>query len=138
VLLPSVQDVAVYLPGLDAVGALRALRARLPHVAVIGVKRGREGAIVHAAGSSAIISVEPVTSNVVDETGAGDAFCGGFLAGFARGRDAADGALYGSVSASYALAASGPRELVNAQVAEAHARAEALRARMTTIPLSAP
>jgi hypothetical protein len=39
VLLPSVQDVAVYLPGLDAVAALRALRARLPQVAVIGVKR---------------------------------------------------------------------------------------------------
>jgi sugar/nucleoside kinase (ribokinase family) len=138
VLLPSVQDVAVYLPGLDAVAALRALRARLPQVAVIGVKRGREGAIVHAAGSPAIISVEPVTANVVDETGAGDAFCGGFLAGFARGRDAGDGALYGSVSASYALAASGPRELVNAHSAGAHARVDALRARMTTIPLNAP
>jgi sugar/nucleoside kinase (ribokinase family) len=138
VLLPSVQDVAAYLPGLDALAALRALRARLPYVAVIGIKRGRDGALVNAAGSSAIVSVEPVTHNVVDATGAGDAFCGGFLAGFARGRDAADGALYGSVSASYALAASGPRELVRAHPAEAHARVEALRARMTTLPLDAP
>jgi sugar/nucleoside kinase (ribokinase family) len=137
VLLPSAYDVAAYLPGLDAVGALRALRAHLPGVAVIGVKCGREGAIVHAAGSDAILHVDPVTNDVVDATGAGDAFCGGFLAGFARGNDAADGALYGAVSASYALAATGPHHLVTAPIAEARERVAALRARMTTIPFAA-
>jgi sugar/nucleoside kinase (ribokinase family) len=130
IFLPSRQDVDVLCPGRNPLDALRALRADLPELPVIGVKCGPDGALVHAAGSSTVLAVPPVGADVVDATGAGDAFCGGFLAGFAERGDAVQGALWGSVAASYALAAVGPSALAGASADAAAARAAALRGRL--------
>ena len=138
VFMPSRQDTHEYLPGLGPLQALRALRARLPNAAVVGVKCGHEGVIVHQAGTPDIFVVPSAATHVVDATGAGDAFCGGFLVGFTRDGDALEGALLGSVSASYAIATTGPAGLVGIDVAAAHQRAIALRKRVTTIPIAAP
>jgi ribokinase len=70
-------------------------------------KLGRHGALVAEAGTGRLIEVPALTVDVVDTTGAGDAFCGGFLAGLAAGRDLAVCAAMGTVSASYAIAAQG-------------------------------
>ena len=136
VFMPSLQDANEYFPDVAAVDALRALRRLLPDVAVLGVKRGSEGVIVHRAGSDAIVSVPPVEAQVIDATGAGDAFCGGFLVGYAGGNDAVDGALYGSVSASYAFAATSFAGLLGAGITEARERLATLRARVTRMPLA--
>ena len=45
---------------------------------------------------------------LVDPTGAGDAFCGGFLAGFQKTNDPLLAALHGGVSASLKIEGSGP------------------------------
>ena len=44
---------------------------------------------------------------VIDTTGAGDAFCGGFLAGYCKHYDPLEGVLYGNISASLKLEGSG-------------------------------
>jgi sugar/nucleoside kinase (ribokinase family) len=137
IFLPSVQDVADYFPGLTAADALRALRAAVPAVAVLGIKRGDAGALVHAAGTTHIMSVPPAPATIVDVTGAGDAFCGGFLTGYAEGNDATAGALRGAVSASFAIAATGTAGLVGVDSAVAHQRLTALRAAVTALPLEA-
>ena len=136
VFLPSTQDVSDYLPGRSAHAALRELRARLPGLAVIGIKRGGDGVIVHAAGDSDIISVPSASDKTVDITGAGDAFCGGFLAGYARDRDALEGALHGSISAAYAISASSANGLLAVDRAEARERKNALRAGVTRLPFT--
>jgi len=137
VFLPSVQDVGEYLPGLSAHEALRALRARLPGVKVIGVKRGSDGVIVHAAGDAAIINVPSASFGTVDITGAGDAFCGGFLVGYAQEGDALEGALRGSISAAYAISAPSANGLLTVNRTEARERMNSLRACVTRFPLDA-
>jgi sugar/nucleoside kinase (ribokinase family) len=137
VLLPSLQDIRHYIPGIAALAALRVLREKLPGVAVIAIKCGSEGVIVHQRGATEIVNVPSVGSHVVDETGAGDAFCGGFLAGYVRANDATEGAIDGSVSASYALATTGFAGLVASSIEDARERATALRKRITLLPLAA-
>ena len=44
---------------------------------------------------------------MVDLTGAGDAFCGGFLAGFCKTYDPLQAVLYGNVTASIAIEGTG-------------------------------
>jgi sugar/nucleoside kinase (ribokinase family) len=135
---PSRQDTEVLYPGAPPLDALRALRARLPHVRVLGVKCGADGAFVHAAGAPDAIAVPSAAASAVDATGAGDAFCGGFLAAYASSGDVAEGALAGTVAASYALAAVGPAALASAPRAQAEARVRALRPRLQRVALAVP
>ena len=53
-------------------------------VPAVVVKRGGEGTLVAVPGRP-VVSVAPPQVPVVDVTGAGDAFCGGFVAGLALG-----------------------------------------------------
>jgi len=70
---------------------------------------------------------QPLSSEVVEPTGAGDAFAGGLLAGRLLG-DARDLALArGLVSASFALGGKGPEGLLGATPAAARERLVALQ-----------
>ena len=62
-----------------------------------------------------------------DPTGAGSAYCGGFLVGFASRGDALEGALFGSVSASLVVEGSGALFALDALPGLAQARLNALR-----------
>jgi sugar/nucleoside kinase (ribokinase family) len=130
---PSRQDVEVLFPGRTPLAALRALRRHLPQMPIIGVKCGEDGVLVHAAGASEIVAVPSAAAQVVDATGAGDAFCGGFLALFARTGDVVESALHASIAASYALAAVGPHGLCGVDPTAATAQVDALRGRITRI-----
>jgi sugar/nucleoside kinase (ribokinase family) len=136
IFLPSRQDTDILVPGSTPLTALRALRAKLPRLAVIGVKCGADGALVHAAGSADIVVVPPVRVPVVDVTGAGDAFCGGFLAGYAERADAVQAALWGTVSASFALAAPGPSAFGSVERGEPAARVATLRPALRSVPFA--
>jgi fructoselysine-6-P-deglycase FrlB-like protein/sugar/nucleoside kinase (ribokinase family) len=73
---------------------------------------GANGAlVVTAAGSSARVAAADVV--VVDETGAGDCFCGGLAAGLALGDDLLDATRRGAASAGAALGASGSLRLID-------------------------
>jgi sugar/nucleoside kinase (ribokinase family) len=135
IFLPSRQDVDVLFPGQTPLAALRSLRRESPSVPVIGVKCGADGALVHAAGAAEVTVIPPVSANVVDATGAGDAFCGGFLAGFAQRGDTVQGALWGSVAASFAFATVGPLALTGVATGEAEDRVAELRPRLRSVRL---
>lgn len=96
--LPSVQEV-FELWGHDD---LRLLEANLQAVGVdtqLVLKRGAEGVDVLIEGQ--VVRVPSVTSQLVDPTGAGDAFCGGFLAGLVQTGDPIEAAVCGVASASF-------------------------------------
>jgi sugar/nucleoside kinase (ribokinase family) len=64
---------------------------------------------------------------LADPTGAGDAFCGGFLAGYCKNYDPLEGVLYGNVSASLKLEGSGAFYPMDVLPGLAEARLNALR-----------
>lgn len=72
------------------------------------VTRGEEGATVFAnSGTFHIPIVPPV--RIVDPTGVGDAFRGGFLTGFSRGFDLLTCGQMGALAATYCLEQQGPQ-----------------------------
>lgn len=74
---------------------------------VLAVKAGPSGSLVLSHDSEKVRRVPGFPSRVLDTTGAGDAYCGGFLAGLVRGRSTVECAAMGTVSASYVIEAFG-------------------------------
>lgn len=128
--LPSRQEAAVISPGATPPDALRSLRELAPEAPIVAIKCGSEGVIAHSAASRDYIRVPAVPVAVVDPTGAGDAFCGGFLVGFARSRDPVEAVLHGAVSGSFTVEGIGIEGLLAAAPAAVEQRLRALRARV--------
>ena len=89
---------------------------------VIVVKMGAEGALVWDKAQGTLHSVGIVSGPVVDVTGAGDAFCGGFAAALSLGCSPLESARRGAISASYAVADFGSLQLMHIDPAEAQTR----------------
>ena len=75
---------------------------------IIVIKRGALGQLVYDAAGNHRYEVPAYSSRLADPTGAGDAFCGGYLAGFQKTNDPLMAAIHGSVSASLKIDGSGP------------------------------
>lgn len=132
--LPSKQDVEALMPGRSMLDALRAIRETAPEMPLIAIKRGADGVVMHAKGQSDYLELPTVAETVVDATGAGDAFSGGTLVGFATTGSPIEAVLRGSVSASFAVAEIGPAGLVAATEMQAMDRLERLRCRVDAHP----
>jgi len=72
------------------------------------VTLGHEGSMIYQQENETKVPVVP-PRNMADPTGVGDAFRGGFLAGYAQGWDLETCARMGSVTAAYCLEQDGPR-----------------------------
>jgi sugar/nucleoside kinase (ribokinase family) len=132
--LPSRQDAETLFPGSAPTDALRQLRRLAAGTPVICIKLGAEGVMLHRAGADEIILLPSAAISVVDATGAGDAFCGGFLVGLSRSGDPATAALMGSVSASFAVSGMGIAGFADATRTEAEARMSTLSGRLRHQP----
>ena len=80
----------------------------LEHVKVLVVTRGKEGATLFTDREEHHIPTVPERA-IVDPTGVGDAFRGGFLAGYSRGLDWTLCGQIGSLAAVYCLEQNGPQ-----------------------------
>ncbi|HNB51882.1 MAG TPA: carbohydrate kinase family protein [Anaerolineales bacterium] len=94
---------------------------------MIVIKRAVQGQFLYDAETKTRWEIPAYPSREADPTGAGDAFCGGFLAGYRRTHNALDAALFGNVSASLAIEGSGPFYALDALPGLAEARLEVLR-----------
>jgi ribokinase len=126
-LLPSAADLALADRGTEPLAAARRLVERGARRVV--VKLGAAGSAIVAADAT-IAHVPAVPVRVVDPTGAGDAFCGGFLAGLVATGDPVRAAACGTVSASFAVETVGPLALLDSPRAVARNRLDALWARI--------
>lgn len=72
------------------------------------VTLGHEGSMIYQLDQETKVPVVP-PRHMADPTGVGDAFRGGFLAGYAQGWDLETCARMGSVTAAYCLEQNGPR-----------------------------
>ncbi|MCY0148595.1 carbohydrate kinase family protein [Hoeflea sp. G2-23] len=97
------------------------------------VKRGGEGCTLHTRGETdSHIPIYP--SQVIDLTGAGDAFCGGFLAGMIMTGNPVEASHYGTVSASFAIEGVGISRLLKTTADEAQQRLAQYRDSIKVLP----
>lgn len=80
----------------------------LKHVKILVVTRGKHGANLYTDGQEVFIPTVP-EREVVDPTGVGDAFRGGFLVGYSRGWDWMLCGEIGALAAVYCLECRGPQ-----------------------------
>lgn len=131
------QGVKVFLPSEDEMRALfwgeshdlweMAQRVSEHGPRIIVIKRGAQGQLVYDADAKKRYEIPAYPARLADPTGAGDAFCGGFLAGFQRTNDPKEAALYGNVSASLKIEGIGPFATLDAMPGLAEARLHALK-----------
>jgi sugar/nucleoside kinase (ribokinase family) len=92
----------------------------------IVVKRGAHGQMLYDGASKKRWEIPAYPSRLVDLTGAGDSFCGGFSAGFLKTFDPLRAVLHGSVSASLAIEGSGTFHALDTLPGLAQARLDSL------------
>jgi sugar/nucleoside kinase (ribokinase family) len=128
IFMPSEEEVRRLLGHADLVAAAKHFAALGPRVVV--VKRGGEGCLVYERDADRMSEVPafPV-AEVLDTTGAGDSFCGAFMASLllAPG-DFLRAAQAGAVAASYTVAGFGTEALARAAPADAARRLAAFPA----------
>lgn len=101
-------DEAMLLSGeQDPLKAARVLRAR--GVNTVLVTLGSDGCLLSTHEIEQIVNIKPV-NKVVDTTGAGDAFCGGFLTGWLKGLALIQACKLGCASAAHIVTHMGAHE----------------------------
>jgi sugar/nucleoside kinase (ribokinase family) len=70
---------------------------------IVVLRLGRRGSLVLDGQTGVGFRVPAVPVEIRDPIGAGNAYCGGFLAGWVRSRDLKTAGIYGSVAASFLL-----------------------------------
>jgi cytidine kinase len=96
-------------------------------VQVVPLRRGAEGSLVLDGRTGQIASIPAYPVRVADPIGAGNAYCGGFLAGWLQTADIVTAGLYGSVAASFILETGGLPLPDPARREEARKRVDRLR-----------
>jgi sugar/nucleoside kinase (ribokinase family) len=94
---------------------------------IIVIKRGAQGQMVYDVAGGHKWEVPAYAARLADLTGAGDAFCGGFLAGYRRTYDPLQAALHGNAAASVKVEGSGAFYPLDVLPGLAEARLNALR-----------
>lgn len=99
----------------------------------IVVKRGSQGQYLYSAPNRSRWIVPAYPVQVMDPTGSGDAFCGGFLAGYRSSYDPLYATLTGCVSAAMVIEGTDPFFALDALPGLAKARVDALRDKVRKI-----
>jgi sugar/nucleoside kinase (ribokinase family) len=94
---------------------------------IIVLKCGERGQLLYDAAAHKRWEIPPYPARLVDPTGAGDSFCGGFLAGYRCSYDPVEAVLYGNISASLVVEGRDPLYALDALPGLPQARLEALR-----------
>ena len=94
---------------------------------IVVIKRGAAGQYLYESASRRKWKIPAYPARVLNPTGAGNAFCGGFLAGFRRSYDPIEAVLYGNVSASLTIEGNGAFFSLDSLPGLAEARLDVLR-----------
>jgi sugar/nucleoside kinase (ribokinase family) len=74
---------------------------------LVVIKQGEKGQLLFNGASKTRYEIPAYPSRMVDLTGAGDVFCGGFLVGYKRTYDPVQAVMHGNVAASISVEGSG-------------------------------
>jgi ribokinase len=129
-LLPSEADLLAWRPGESPLSVASGLAAT--HGRRIVVKRGGAGSVLFDEQGRRALAVPVYDVRVLDPTGAGDAFCGGVLAGLRRFGELGRALACGTASASFAIEGEGVSRLATASRDEAEQRFTCIERRIAT------
>jgi len=138
-------DVDILLPSIEEVCTLwgdRRLSEILTEIVkkgcrVAGIKLGSLGSIAYDKTlDDKAVYVPAFPLDPVDPTGAGDAYCAGFMAGYAETEDIAEGALWGTISASFVMEDFGGLHALQVDRTRAQVRSDRHRNRVEWIELT--
>lgn len=93
---------------------------------IIVIKRGESGQLLYDSTTRKRWEIPAYPVDIYDPTGVGDAFCGGFLAGYRQTFDPVRAAVFGNISASLVIEGQGPFYALDSLPGLAQARFEAL------------
>ena len=123
--LPSLEEMGWFFNGSSFQDELRRLATW--NTPIVGLKLGAEGSMVMDTLSQHIWMIPPLKVTVKDPTGAGDAYCGGFLAGYLETGDPLQAAMMATVSSSVVIEGFDVRHAFHYRRADAIERLERLR-----------
>lgn len=116
----------------DAVALVRAMLDDGARVAAL--RMGEAGSLVGAQDQPELLAVPPVdVPSIIDQTGAGNTYCGAFLVGWLETGDLRQAACYGAVAASFALEVTGVADPPPDLAAVRAARVRWLRERVKAV-----
>lgn len=127
--LPSQEEVVKMCGFADMVRAAQHFAGYGPEIIVI--KMSKQGSLVYNSNNKTTYHIPIYQTETVDPTGAGDSFCGGFLAGLLLTGDAVLAACYGTVAASYVAEQVGALSLLEKDLFDAQNRLESVSRRVT-------
>ncbi len=105
-------------------------------VKLAALRMGERGSLVARPGAGLAHYIPAVeVAEVVDQTGAGNAYCGGFLVGYCREGDVAEAGCYGAAAASFTLEAVGCARIPDGLETEWERRLAEARAGVRSVPL---
>jgi hypothetical protein len=93
----------------------------------IVIKRGERGQLLYDAASKSRWEIPAYPARLVNPTGVGDAFCGGFLTGYRQSYDPVEAVLYGNISAAIVTEGYGPFFALDVLPGLPQARLESIR-----------
>lgn len=129
--LPSEQEVQSMLGAGDPWQAACRFAQAGPRVIVI--KAGSNGSLIYDGQAQRRWHVPAYPAEVVDVTGAGDAYCGGFMVGYQETGDPLLAGCYGAVSASFVLEGFGALYATRFSRGQAEARLNELRGQVRPV-----
>jgi sugar/nucleoside kinase (ribokinase family) len=125
--LPSLEEVTALWGDLPLDQLIDKLRHAGPPC--FAIKMGDKGSVVYDPDRATLFHVPVYPAEVVDTTGAGDAYCGGFMVGLQETGDPLEAALYGTVSASIVIEGFGALHALDHPAGQQLQRLQALRSR---------
>lgn len=97
---------------------------------ITAIKLSTGGSLLYVAATDRMYHIPIYDVETVDPTGAGDSYCGGFLAGYLASEDPVLAACHGTVSASFVVQHVGALNTFASNFAEAGARLDDVRSRV--------
>jgi sugar/nucleoside kinase (ribokinase family) len=128
---PGVAETRVLLGARPLAEALREFADRGPRI--VALRRGAAGSLIYDRERPGMLRVPAAPAEVVDLTGAGNAYCGGLLVGWVEHARLELAAAYAAVSAALALEQIGPPTITPALMAEAERRLAAVQAALQEV-----
>ena len=120
IFLPSQVEAELFFPGMGLEAVADRLTRRGPKI--VAIKLGQQGTYIRQREREIGFHIPAIQAEVVDVTGAGDAFCGGFVAAYVESGEAITAAWCGAASASVAIEDYGALHLLRSEKAEAELR----------------
>ncbi len=128
---PGAPDAALLAGDGSPEEQLRALAAMGPRL--VALRQGAAGSLLFDGENGRFYRIPAAPANIVDVTGAGNAFCGGLLVGWHETGDIRRAAAMACVSAAMTIEQVGPVPIDDAVMAEAERRADGVMGQILEI-----